>query len=192
MGCPGGPHLGLLWGEILSGQQVALHQVDAVVHGGADEDGQGNGFHGAHLPAAPVHDGHHQADDPCRVGDGVDGENSGNPRGAVKPAQLGGRKNEKIPSGVRGQVSRASLGRKVAGTSEQTICTPGWQGTGGGGACREGSPGPASLTEDAQQDRQQEQHMGGEHSHSGHADEQGQGQAIQSTLHPCGGRRGPG
>ena len=27
--------------------------------------------------------------------------------------------------------------------------------------------------------------MGGEHSHGGHTDEQGQGQAIQGALHPC-------
>lgn len=27
--------------------------------------------------------------------------------------------------------------------------------------------------------------MGGEHGHGGHADEQGQGQAIQGALHPC-------
>lgn len=26
--------------------------------------------------------------------------------------------------------------------------------------------------------------MGGEHGHGGHADEQGQGQAVQGTLHP--------
>lgn len=27
--------------------------------------------------------------------------------------------------------------------------------------------------------------MGGEHGHRGHADEQGEGQAVQGALHPC-------
>ena len=46
-------------------------------------------------------------------------------------------------------------------------------------------------TQDAQEHRQQEQHMGGEHGHGSHADEQGEGQAIQGALHPCKGRGGP-
>lgn len=61
-----GTHLSLVWRQVLSSQQVALDQMDAVIHGGADEDGQRDGFHGAHLPATPVHDGHHEADDACR------------------------------------------------------------------------------------------------------------------------------
>ena len=65
----GGVHshgLSLVWGQILSSQQVALNQMDAVIHGGADKNGQGDRLHSAHLPAAPVHDGHHEAHDACR------------------------------------------------------------------------------------------------------------------------------
>lgn len=61
-----GAHLSLVGGQILSSQQVALNQMDAVIHGGADKNGQGDRLHGAHLPAAPVHDGHHEAHDACR------------------------------------------------------------------------------------------------------------------------------
>ena len=44
------------------------------------------------------------------------------------------------------------------------------------------APGP--LTQDAQKHGQQEQHVGGEHGHRSHADEQGEGQAMQGALHP--------
>ena len=61
-----GAHLSLVRGQTLSSQQVALNQMDTVVHGGADKNGQGDRLHGAHLPAAPVHEGHHKAHDACR------------------------------------------------------------------------------------------------------------------------------
>lgn len=64
-----GAHLILVGGQVLSSQQVALYQMNAVVHRGADQDGQGDGFHSAHLPATPVHDGHHEADDACEMSD---------------------------------------------------------------------------------------------------------------------------
>lgn len=44
---------------------------------------------------------------------------------------------------------------------------------------------PQLPTQDAQEHRQQEQYVRGEHSHRGHTDEQGEGQAIQGALHPC-------
>lgn len=58
-------HLCLVEWQVLPCQQVALHQVHAVINRGANEDGEGNGFHSSHFPARPVHDGHHKADDPC-------------------------------------------------------------------------------------------------------------------------------
>ena len=61
-----GTHLSLVGGQILSSQQVALNQVDAVIHRGANEDGQRDGLHSTHLPAAPVHDGHYEAHNACR------------------------------------------------------------------------------------------------------------------------------
>lgn len=62
-GVPRAAYLSLLWGQVLPSQQVAFYQMDTVIHGGANQDGQRDGLYSAHLPATPVHDGHHQADD---------------------------------------------------------------------------------------------------------------------------------
>lgn len=51
--------------QVFPCQQVALHQVHAVIDRRANKDGQRNGFHSPHFPARPVHDGHHQADHTC-------------------------------------------------------------------------------------------------------------------------------
>jgi len=58
-------HLCLVQWQVFPCQQIALHQVHAVIDRGTNEDREGNGFHSSHFPARPVHDGHHQADHPC-------------------------------------------------------------------------------------------------------------------------------
>lgn len=58
-------HLCLVEWQVLPCQQVTLHQMYTVINRGANEDGEGNGFHSSHFPARPVHDGHHKADNTC-------------------------------------------------------------------------------------------------------------------------------
>lgn len=61
----------------------------------------------------------------------------------------------------------------------------GWEEAAGGRPPTSGALGCSPRTQDTQEHGQQQQHVGGEHGHRGHTDEQGQGQAVQGALHPC-------